>query len=87
MVNKKLLLFNKKLFDMVTYMNEKFLEIIKQIENIKQINDKKKFNNQINPYRTIGYNSEQNIYNTINNDINHSNFTYSQVEKMKIFVV
>ena len=85
LVNKKLLLFNKKLFDMETYMKEKFLEIIKQIENIKQINDKKKFNNQINPYRTIGYNSEQNIYNTINNDINHSNFTFSSSGKDENF--
>ena len=75
-INRKLLLFNKKLFDMEAFMKEKFIEIIKQIEYVKQINYINKSNNQINHYRTIGYNSEQKIYNTINNDNNHNNFNF-----------
>ena len=74
-INKKLFLFSQKLFDIEEYMKEKFLEIIKQIDLIKQSNNSKKIN-QINQYRTIGFRTDQNIFNTINND-NHSNYNYS----------
>ena len=74
-INKKLFLFSQKLFDIEEYMKEKFLEIIKQIDLIKQCNNNKKAN-QINQYRTIGFRTDQNIFNTINND-NHSNYNHS----------
>ena len=74
-INKKLFLFSQKLFDIEEYMKEKFLEIIKQVDLIKQSNNSKKIN-QINQYRTIGFRTDQNIFNTINND-NHSNCNYS----------
>ena len=74
-IDKKLFLFSQKLFDIEEYMKEKFLEIIKQIDLIKQSNNSKKIN-QINQYRTIGFRTDQNIFNTINND-NHSNCNYS----------
>ena len=72
-INKKLLLFNQKLFDIETYMKEKFVEILSQIDFLKQLNNRNKFNNSINPYRTSTFRTDQNAFNTINNE-NYSSF-------------
>ena len=74
-INRKLYLFNQKLFDIETYMKDKFIEIIKQIDSLKQLNTKKKTDMQIKPYRTSGFKTDQNVFYTINNDNNsNSNF-------------
>ena len=67
-INRKLFLFNQKLYDIENYMKEKFIEIIKQIDSLKHLNIKK-YNNTINPYRTCGFRTDENVFNTINNDI------------------
>ena len=78
-INKKLILFSQKLYDIETYMKEKFFDIIKQIECLRQSN-KKKFNTHINPFRNSGFRQDQNVFNTINNDnfgYPNSNFSIS----------
>ena len=74
-INRKLYLFNQKLFDIETYMKEKFLEIIKQIDSLRPKNTSKKFN-QLNQYKTTGYKKEQNIFNTIYSE-NYNNYNLS----------
>jgi hypothetical protein len=41
LINKKLFYFSQKLFDIETYMKEKFMEIIKQIDSLRLVNQKK----------------------------------------------
>ena len=74
-INRKLYLFNQKLFDIEIFMKEKFIDIIRQIDSLKQLNTKKKIDNQIKPYRTSGFRSDQNVFHTINND-NNSNYNF-----------
>ena len=74
-INRKLYLFNQKLFDIEKYMKEKFIELIRQIDSLKQLNTKKKMDMQIKPYRTGGFRTDQNVFYTINNDSN-SNYNF-----------
>ena len=66
--NSKLGIFGQKLSDIETYMNNKFIELSKQINDLKQQNLSKKQN--LN--RTVRYKSDKNIFNFLNND-NYSN--------------
>ena len=75
-INKKLFLFNKKLFNIEKFMKDKFIEIIYQIDYLKQINSQHNNNYQIKPYKTNSFRTDQNVFNTINND-NASNYTFS----------
>ena len=76
-INSKITTFNQKLSDMEIYMKNKFIEIIKQINDIKQQNSSKKQN--LN--RTVGYKSDKNIFNFFNNNENYShNLSISKKE-------
>ena len=78
LINKKLFIFSQKLFDIETYMKDKFMEIIKQIDSLRFANQKKFNNIHMNPFRKSGNRNEQNnIFNTINNDNNNNAFLNS----------
>ena len=67
LINKKLFNFSQKLFDIESYMKEKFMEIIKQIDSLRLVNQKK-ISSHMNTFRKNGNRNDQNIFNTINND-------------------
>ena len=67
-MNSKFSIFNKKLSDIEIFMKNRFIELTKQINEIKHHNPLKKQN--LN--RTVGYKSDRNIFNFFNSD-NYSN--------------
>ena len=71
--NSKLGIFGQKLTDIETYMKNKFIELSKQINDLKQQNIPKKQN--LN--RTVGYKSDKNIFNFLNNDNFSNNYSLS----------
>ena len=71
--NSKLGIFGQKLTDIETYMKNKFIELSKQINDLKQQNVTKKQN--LN--RTVGYKSDKNIFNFLNNDNYSNNYSLS----------
>ena len=70
-MNSKIGLFGQKLADIEMYMKNKFLELARQINEIKQQNSSKKKN--LN--RTVGYKSDKNIFNFLNNEICPNNYS------------
>ena len=70
-MNSKIGLFGQKLADIEMYMKNKFLELARQINEIKQQNSTKKKN--LN--RTVGYKSDKNIFNFLNNEICPNNYS------------
>ena len=70
-MNSKIGLFGQKLADIEMYMKNKFLELARQINEIKQQNSLKKKN--LN--RTVGYKSDKNIFNFLNNEICPNNYS------------
>ena len=70
-MNSKIGLFGQKLADIEMYMKNKFFELARQINEIKQQNSSKKKN--LN--RTVGYKSDKNIFNFLNNEICPNNYS------------
>ena len=70
-MNSKIGLFGQKLADIEMYMKNKFFELARQINEIKQQNSTKKKN--LN--RTVGYKSDKNIFNFLNNEICPNNYS------------
>ena len=70
-INSKIGVFGQKLSDIEIFMKNKFIELTKQINEIKLQNTSKKQN--LN--RTVGYKSDKNIFNFLNND--HCTNNYS----------
>ena len=70
-INSKIGIFGQKLSDIEIFMKNKFIELTKQINEIKIQNTSKKQN--LN--RTVGYRSDKNIFNFLNNE--HCNNNYS----------
>ena len=70
-MNSKIGLFGQKLADIELYMKNKFFELARQINEIKQQNSSKKKN--LN--RTVGYKSDKNIFNFLNNEICPNNYS------------
>ena len=70
-INSKIGIFGQKLSDIEIFMKNKFIELTKQINEIKIQNTSKKQN--LN--RTVGYKSDKNIFNFLNNE--HCNNNYS----------
>jgi hypothetical protein len=70
-MNSKMGVFGQKLTDIEIFMKKKFFELAKQINEIKQQNNFKKKN--LN--RTVGYKSDKNIFNFLNNDLGPNNYS------------
>ena len=70
-MNSKIGLFGQKLTDIEIYMKNKFIELARQISEIKQQSLSKKKN--LN--RTVGYKSDKNIFNFLNNEIGPNNYS------------
>ena len=70
-MNSKIGLFGQKLADIEMFMKNKFFELARQINEIKQQNSSKKKN--LN--RTVGYKSDKNIFNFLNNEICPNNYS------------
>ena len=72
-VNSKIGIFCQKLTDIETFMKNKFRELTKQINDLKQENLIKKQN--LN--RTTGFKSDKNIFNYFNNENCSNNYSLS----------
>jgi hypothetical protein len=72
-MNSKFSIFNKKLSDIEIFMKNRFIELTKQINEIKHHNPLKKQN--LN--RTVGYKSDRNIFNFFNSDNYSNNYSLS----------
>ena len=72
-INSKISIFGQKLSDIEIFMRNKFTELTKQINEIKRQNKSKIHN--LN--RTVGYKSDKNIFNFLNNDNGANNFSIS----------
>ena len=67
-INSKMGLFGQKILDIEAFMKNKFIELAKQINDLKQQNLPKKQN--LN--RTVGYKSEKNIFNIMNDNFSNN---------------
>ena len=67
-INSKMGLFGQKILDIEAFMKNKFIELAKQINDLKLQNLPKKQN--LN--RTVGYKSEKNIFNIMNENFSNN---------------
>ena len=72
-INSKMGIFGQKITDIEIYMKNKFIELAKQINDLKQQNLSKK--QSLN--KTVGYKSDKNIFNYLNNENYTSGCTLS----------
>ena len=72
-INSKIGIFCQKLTDIEAFMKNKFLELTKQINDLRQENLSKKQN--LN--RTTGFKSDKNIFNFMNNENCSNNYSLS----------
>ena len=72
-INSKIGIFCQKLTDIEAFMKNKFIELTKQINDLRQENLSKKQN--LN--RTTGFKSDKNIFNFMNNENCSNNYSLS----------